>query len=179
VIRDEQAYYTAQHIRDNARAQDDAATLSGMWDVEPRPDTARDARLDAEFALRDECARRGDLASEAYIAQHAAAYDAYGDAWRAAFEAERATQEARRRGSREAFVAARLAEAVAWDRARAQSAAMREVEPGRIAAQSAAWRETEAALRPLALALEAYTLARLSGRGKYILTVGRVFGRAA
>lgn len=37
----------------------------------------------------------------------------------------------------------------------------------------------EARLRRLALAAEAYTLAHLCGRGKYVLTVGRVFGRAA
>ena len=37
----------------------------------------------------------------------------------------------------------------------------------------------EARLRRLALAAEAYTLAHLRGRGKYMMMVGRVFGRAA
>jgi len=37
----------------------------------------------------------------------------------------------------------------------------------------------EARLRRLARAAEAYTLAHLSGRGKYMMMVGRVFGRAA
>jgi len=150
---DEQAYFERQWERNQRDQREDLAALSGANDAPLRNPASVEwlARVTATSAVREHLIATHDAARDA-------ALEPYAD------ELARVNW---------AFYDARGA-GVTLASARATN---RRIDAATLPVAAAAEAREDARLRRLGRVWERYALARL--RGKYMLTVGRVFGRAA
>lgn len=146
----------AEH--DRVRACEARAWASGAYDpaIIDVPDVAYDMRMAAEHAVHEHLARIGDAAEDAKMAEHADEWAQY------AMDTMWWILDNQPRASITPEMVARKNAAIA---------AARERTTAELAARAAAVHTEASRLARVGRALEAYTLARLRGRGRYVLAV--------
>lgn len=139
-------------------ARECAAWASGAYDpaIIDVPDVAYDMRMAAEHAVHEHLAAVGDAAEVRAIAAHAEAWEQY------AMDTMWWILDNQPRASITPEMVARKNAAIA---------AARERTTAELAARAAAVHTEASRLARVGRALEAYTLARLRGRGRYVLAV--------